>query len=153
MSFAGRDGHHVCQFRRNIGLSPAIIAPGDHGAIILQHQAARPARGNGQGPFGGAGWWRPPGWFSGPLLSNPQFRKLFLARVHELCQTTFTEERFGPVIQNLANKLRAELESSGRVAGQRMQPAELNRNIESFERQLVNRRKFLLKALAKEGFK
>ena len=32
----------------------------------------------GQGPWGGANWWRPPGPFSGPLLANPEFRKQFL---------------------------------------------------------------------------
>src|SRR5690606_30401642 len=25
-------------------------------------------------------WWRPPGFFSGPLLANPEFRKRFLQR-------------------------------------------------------------------------
>ena len=102
----------------------------------------RPGRGGwgGGGPFGGTSWWRPAGWFSGPLLSNPQFRKLFIARIKELCQTEFTEQRFGPVIQALANRLRPELEAQGRNP-------QFDRDIESFHRQLANRRKFLLKEL------
>jgi hypothetical protein len=98
----------------------------------------------GGGPFGGAMWWRPPGWFSGPLLANPQFRKLFLARIKELCQTEFTEQRFGPVIQALGNRLREETKAQGGRGSQ-----QLDRDIESFHRQLVNRRKFLLKELEK----
>ena len=100
----------------------------------------------GGGPFGGGtSWWRPAGWFSGPLLSNPQFRKLFLARVKELCQTEFTEQRFGPVIQGLGNRLREEVKSGGQNA--QYLARQLDRDIESFNRQLVNRRKFLLKEL------
>ena len=34
--------------------------------------------------FNGGAWWRPGGYFSKPLLANPQFRKLFLARTREL---------------------------------------------------------------------
>ena len=36
--------------------------------------------------FAGAAWWRPGGHFSKPLLANPQFRKLFLARTKELLE-------------------------------------------------------------------
>ena len=106
--------------------------------------------GRGRGPFGGAGWWRPPGWFSGPLLANPQFRKQFLARLKELCQTTFTEQRFGPVIQSLAVRLRPEVEAQARAHGHDPQFAleEFDRNIQTFHQQLANRRMFLLKELA-----
>jgi hypothetical protein len=41
-------------------------------------------------------WWREPGYFSGPLLANPQFRQRFLARLREVCATLFTEEKFFP---------------------------------------------------------
>ncbi len=111
----------------------------------------QPARGfgRGRGPFGGVGWWRPPGWFSGPLLANPQFRKEFLKRLRELCNTTFTEQRFGPVIQALAVRLRPEVENYARAHGHdpRFALQEFDRNIESFHRQLANRRKFILKEL------
>jgi len=102
----------------------------------------------GGGPFGGSsGWWRPAGWFSGPLLANPQFRKLFLARIQELCQTEFTEQRFGPIIQGLGNRLREEAKAGGQNA--QYLSRQLDRDIESFNRQLINRRKFLLKELEK----
>jgi spore coat protein CotH len=113
--------------------------------LTMGMKGDRPARSGwgGGGPFGGAGWWRPAGWFSGPLLSNPQFRKLFLARIKELCQTEFTEQRFGPVIQGLANRLRPEIDAQGRGS-------QFDRDIESFHRQLANRRKFLLKELERQ---
>ena len=33
----------------------------------------------------GTMWWRPPGWFSGPLLANAEFRKRFLAGLRGIC--------------------------------------------------------------------
>src|SRR5947208_3676047 len=42
-----------------------------------------PPRGFG----GGAAWWRPGGFFSKPLLANPQFRKHYLARIKEILET------------------------------------------------------------------
>lgn len=48
--------------------------------------------GFGFGGGGGGGWWRQPGWFSGPLLANPQFRKIFLARAKEILETIYTEQ-------------------------------------------------------------
>jgi spore coat protein CotH len=96
----------------------------------------------GGGPFGGASWWRPGGWFSAPLLANPQFRKVFLTRLKELCETTFTEKEFGPVIEAMKQRLRAEI-PQGAVA-------QFDADMESFKRQLTNRRKFVLKEVAKE---
>ena len=93
-------------------------------------------------PYGGASWWRPGGWFSGPLLANPQFRKVFLVRLKELCETTFTEQRFLPVIESLNQKLRPEVSPHAL--------AEFDDNIDSFRRQLVNRRKFILKEIGKQ---
>lgn len=109
----------------------------------------RPARNGGRGPFGGAGWWRPPGWFSGPLLGNAQFREAFLNRLKELCATVFTEERFGPIIQSVAQKLRPEIEAQARAQGFDPESAlrEFDGNIETFHKQLINRRKFILKEL------
>lgn len=40
--------------------------------------------GGGFGFGGGGGWWCQPGWFSGPLLANPHFRKNFFARTKEI---------------------------------------------------------------------
>ena len=102
-----------------------------------------------RGPFGGASWWRPPGFFSGPLLANPQFRAAFLARLRELCDTVFTEERFFPAIQALHNELRPEVEAQARARGQEPESAlrQFDEMIDSFRRQLTNRRKFILKEL------
>jgi len=96
----------------------------------------------GGGPYGGPGWWRPGGWFSGPLLANPHFRKVFLQRLKELCETTFTEEKFLPVIEGMKLKVRPEVPPHGL--------AQFDADIESFKRQLTHRRKFILKELAKE---
>src|SRR5687768_8053773 len=102
-------------------------------------------RGSGSGggvAFGGASWWRPGGWFSGPLLANPQFRKAFLLRLKELCETTFTEEKFLPVIESMKAKVRPEVPKHGL--------AQFDADIESFRRQVTNRRKFILKEVARE---
>jgi hypothetical protein len=96
----------------------------------------------GGGPFGGTMWWRPGGWFSGPLLANPHFRKVFLTRLKELCETTFAEQRFEPVIESLKLKLRPEVP--------RHSLAQFDSDMESFKRQVTNRRKFILKEIAKE---
>jgi len=102
-----------------------------------------------QGPFGGTSWWRPPGWFSGPLLANPQFRKKFEARLREICMTVFTEEQFGPSIDTLKNRLRTEVALRAQLKGADEQEAvkEFDDHIDSFRRQLVNRRKFILSHL------
>jgi hypothetical protein len=65
-----------------------------------------------------------------------------LTRLRELCETTFTEQRFNPVIENLKQELRPE------VAPQFV--AQFDSDIESFKRQVANRRKFILKEVAKE---
>ncbi len=105
----------------------------------------------GGGPFGGGGWWRPAGFLSGPLLANPQFRQKLEARLRELCATAFTPEQFGPVVQALQQRLRPEVELKARLANQ--DPAwalrQFDGDIASFQRQLVNRRKFILAAVAK----
>ena len=60
----------------------------------------------GQPPpaFFGAGpiWWRPGGNFSKPLLANPDFRKLFVARTKELLEKVYTEDVMFPKIKALA---------------------------------------------------
>lgn len=122
----------------------------------------------GSGPWGGEAWWRPAGWFSGPLLANPEFRRRFLARLRELCETEFTEASFHPVIEALSRRLepevryRGELVRTGAVrpvhffgAGGMEGPvtnpeealAQFRRHIASFKRQVVERRKFVLREL------
>jgi hypothetical protein len=105
----------------------------------------------GGGPFGGTSWWRPAGVLSGPLLANPQFRQKFEARLRELCSTVFTPEKFGPIIQNLQQQLRPEVELKARASNQDPTWAlkQFEADIASFQRQLINRRKFIVAALSK----
>ncbi len=104
-------------------------------------------------PWGSVEWWRPPGWFSGPLLANPQFRQRFLQRLATLCQTEFTEERFGPVIDELATKLEPEVRWRAVAHGNDPSRAlaEFKSDVDSFRRQLKERRAFLLQELRKAG--
>lgn len=105
----------------------------------------------GTGPFGGVSWWRPAGFFSGPLLANPEFRKRFLARLHELCTTVFTEENFIPIIDAMEKRLEPEV----RLRAQRMaqdpnrEAREFASLMQSFRNQVKHRREFIMKELAK----
>jgi len=107
----------------------------------------------GGGPFGGANsWWRPPGFFSGPLLANPQFRKQFEAKLRELCDTVFNEEKFGPIIEALKLRLRPEVafraqSMRGTGSGALQQ---FDQDIASYHRQLANRRKYILAHLSND---
>jgi len=90
----------------------------------------------------GAMWWRPPGWFSGPLLANAEFRKRFLARLRVVTETLFTPERMNSLIDALEQRLEPEIA-----------PAELKQfrnDIQSFRDQVIGRRKFILSELDKE---
>ncbi|KAB2661054.1 MAG: hypothetical protein DVB31_12920 [Verrucomicrobia bacterium] len=100
----------------------------------------------GTGPFGGTSWWRPGGWFSGPLLANPGFRERFLGRLRGLCATEFTEEKFRPVIDALETRLEPEVRHRAAVLGAEEEPmlARFHADIDSFRRQVVNRRRFIL---------
>ena len=91
-----------------------------------------------RGGFGGGSWWRPGGWFSGPLLANPTFRQKFLLRLREICQTSFTEERFLPVINSMETRLDGEPGLDTR---------QFKANMQSFRNQVANRRQFILKEL------
>ena len=63
----------------------------------------------GDTPPTGAGWWRPPGYFSGPLLANPAFRKLYLSRTKQIVETVYSEAVFGPLLDAAAERLRPEV--------------------------------------------
>lgn len=128
--------------------------------------------GPSMGIHGGPSWWRQGGWFSSPLLANPQFRARFLARLRELCSTTFTPEKFGPVIDGLEHRLEPEVRFrasslAGRAVAengwtassefQKTDPEEaaeqFRRHIGSYRNQLKHRREFLLQELGKAGVK
>jgi hypothetical protein len=103
-------------------------------------------RGRG-GPFGGdSSWWRPPGYFSGPLLANPQFRKVFLARTREILKTVYTEEIFLPIIDTMGDRLRDEIKIRAEIM--REQPeralARFERNLQDLRAHVKKRREFLL---------
>lgn len=98
-----------------------------------------------QGPFGGVSWWRPPGRFSGPLLANKEFRRRFLLRVRELCETTFTEEKLGPLINALENRLEPEIPVYAQLHRRDVRQVlqRFHSDIESFRNQVKHRRHFL----------
>jgi hypothetical protein len=111
------------------------------------------SRGNNvPGWFGGVSWWRAGGWLSAPLLANPQFRQRFLARLGELCTTVFTEDKFGPVIDDLEKRLEPEVTLRAQAARQDPQLALglFRRDIQSFRNQLKHRRQFILSAIPKD---
>lgn len=122
----------------------------------------------GGGPWGGAAWWRPPGWFSGPLLANPTFRARFRTVLHDLCVNQFTPEKFGPVLDKLAADLEPEVRyratlsrgggsgrpaaanSSATEAAVAAQVQQFRDHVEGFRQQVVKRREFILAELAKD---
>lgn len=109
------------------------------------------SRFGGGGPFGGVSWWRPAGYFSGPLLANPEFRKRFLLRLEELCTTVFTEETFRPIIDTMERRLEPEitLRAQAQGADPRHALREFAGYMQSFRAQVQNRRKFILNELQK----
>jgi hypothetical protein len=131
----------------------------------------KPPRGFG-GIHGGPSWWRRGGWFSSPLLANPQFRTRFLSRLQELCRTAFTPEALEPLIAGLQHRLEPEVRHRASLLGggtpesngwspegemQKTDPeaaaAQFQRHITSFRNQTLHRREFLLRELAKTGVK
>ena len=47
--------------------------------------------------------------FSGPLLANPQFRRIFLARTKEILERVYTPEVYFPLIDATADRLREDV--------------------------------------------
>jgi hypothetical protein len=94
----------------------------------------------------GAVWWRPGGHFSKPLLANPTFRKLFLARTKELLDKVYTKEVFFPLIKALGERLEEEVKVRAELRREdpKQAVAHLRRNLDSLRDHLTKRRKFLL---------
>ena len=104
-------------------------------------------------PFGnGVSWWRQPGYFSGPLLANPEFRKLFLARLREICTAIFTEEKMFPIFDAMEKRLEPEVRVRAEIFGEDPRNAlrVFHNDMQSFRNQVQNRRKFILSELSKE---
>ncbi|MBM3835294.1 MAG: hypothetical protein FJ403_18875 [Verrucomicrobia bacterium] len=83
------------------------------------------------------------------MLANPEFRKRFLARLGEICETIFASEKFEPFINALENRLEEEIPVRAQLTGQSADGAlrAFRSDIESFRRQVANRRKFILQQL------
>lgn len=94
----------------------------------------------------GAIWWRPGGVFAKPLLANPLFRRLFLARTKELLETVYTKEAFFPIIDKIGDRLKDEVALRAQLYRQDQKAAaeHLRRNLDSLKEHLTKRRKFLL---------
>jgi hypothetical protein len=94
----------------------------------------------------GGFWWRPAGYFSGPLLAHPNFRRLFLARTRELLEQVYTEEKMFPIIKEMGDRLEEEARVQVRIRGQdpNRAVAHLHRNLDTFREHLRKRRAFLL---------
>jgi hypothetical protein len=104
---------------------------------------------NHRGPFGGVSWWRGGGYFSRPLLANAAFRGHFLARLRELCETEFTEEKLYPWINDMERRLAPEVRVRALESGQSPEHAldSLRSDMESIRRFIKGRRAFLLREL------
>jgi len=91
-------------------------------------------------------WWRPGGYFSKPLLANPQFRKHYLARTKEILETVYTAEIFFPIIDQMGERLKEEVRIRATAIKEDPEQASqrLQRNLASLKEHLTKRRKFLL---------
>jgi spore coat protein CotH len=106
-----------------------------------------PDDGRRANPFGaGPAWWRPGGYFSTPLLANPKFRKIFLARVKEILEKHYTEEVYFPVIDEMAERLKDDAALRVRTRGGDANYASqvMEHNVRLLKRHLQKRRAFLL---------
>ncbi|HTI71600.1 MAG TPA: CotH kinase family protein [Candidatus Limnocylindria bacterium] len=94
----------------------------------------------------GSEWWRNPGYFSGPLLANPQFRAAYLARVKELLDTEFSEAKMMAAIDAFDVKLRPEMAYWAGLRGESAAQVErrFNGNLDSLRRFVKARREYLL---------
>jgi hypothetical protein len=108
----------------------------------------KPPGARGLGGFFGGGpiWWRPGGYFSQPLLANPTFRKLFLARTKEILETVYTEAVMFPLIQAMGDRLEDDVKLRAEIF--RHDPKEatenLHHNLDALREHLKKRREFLL---------
>ena len=103
--------------------------------------------------FGGfGGWERPPGWFSGPLLANPEFRKAFLKRLNDICLNSFTEEKMLPLINAMEKRLEPEIPIRARITNQNARELldRFYRDIQSLRNQVKNRRQFILEQIPQD---
>jgi spore coat protein CotH len=107
-----------------------------------------PPPGGGGGPFGGGAtsWWRAGGFFSRPLLANPQFRKIFLQKTRDILENVYTQQIYFPQIDNLAKTLHQDVELRAKLNGQDPKNGLdlLAHNVKSLKAHLEKRREWLL---------
>lgn len=101
-----------------------------------------------RGGFGRGGqmWWRDGGEISKPLLSNPEFKKRFLARLEELTETVFNEVEFGGRISKAEESLSVEvaLRAKARGTDEKSAVESLSVIMDGLREHLTARREFVL---------
>jgi hypothetical protein len=104
------------------------------------------------GPGGRMPWWRDGGDISRPLLANPEFYSRFQKRLAELTDTVFTEEVFGPKLDEMLVALEPEarLRASIRKADEEETVKRLKRTTAALQEHLVARRAFIQKELQRD---
>ena len=92
-------------------------------------------------------WWRAGGWISKPVLANPVFRQHFLARIKDLLDKEFTEERIFPLIDQLRDRLQPEVRFRAEAAMENPAAAQkhFERDLASLKEFVTKRRAWLLK--------
>jgi hypothetical protein len=86
------------------------------------------------------------------LLANLQFRRAFLAKLNDVCNNAFTEEKMLPLINALEKRLEPEIPIRARLTGQSPRQA-LDRfysDIQSLRNQVKYRRQFILEEIPKD---
>lgn len=113
----------------------------------------------GPGPGGfnrgprGPIWWRAGGYFSRPLLANPQFRKVFLSRTRDILERVYTQDTCFPLLDQMVARLgedaaiRAKLRGEDAAAGARL----LARDADLLKTHLTKRQQFLLEQKELQG--
>jgi hypothetical protein len=124
---------------------PLVDLPLSYGSEGDRPPGAKPGAPAPRG-IDGRSWWRPGGYISKPVLSNPFFRKLFLARIKDLLDSEFKEDRLFPYLdamkQKLADEVRLRAEAHHEDADQAQQHFEAN--FRSFQEFITKRREWLL---------
>jgi len=86
------------------------------------------------------------GYVSRPLLANPTFRNMFLARVKELLGSEFTQERLFPLVDLFRERLQDEVRYRAQV--KKEDPAQdekrFESNLASLKEFITKRRQWLL---------
>ncbi len=95
---------------------------------------------------GGAMWWRAGGYFSRPLLANPEFRQVFLQRVREIMETVYTPERYNPLIDAAVARLESDAALRSSLMGESGEAGRdyLRANAQALKDHIIKRREFLL---------